>query len=94
MTKISKQEMIKLAKTSHIAMSEDELDALSYQLEDVLTYAARVKEIAGDVKLVLTNNQNVFRGDQIQKYDSEIILAQAPERADNFFVVPSIIETK
>ena len=39
------------------------------------------------------NNYNIFRADRAQECDAQRLLEQAPARADNFFVVPSIIET-
>jgi Asp-tRNA(Asn)/Glu-tRNA(Gln) amidotransferase C subunit len=38
-------------------------------------------------------NVNVFREDVIVQTDPEPILAQAPEREGNYFVVPRILES-
>lgn len=91
--RITKEEMIKLAKTSHIAIDLNEIAPVAEQLGEVLSYAIRVQEIAADTVLTLQANTNIFRADIIEQCNPGPLLRQAPERADNFFVVPSIIET-
>ena len=93
MTKVTKEEVLKIARIASLAIHEDELDGMVKQLQDVLSYAARVQEIAQEVDLPSSKNVNVFREDIIVKSDPEMILAQAPEREENFFVVPAILES-
>ncbi len=92
MTKISKQEILNIAQMSHLDIHEDELQPLIKQLEDVLSYAERVQEIAELVEEPSNKNVNVFREDVVVKTNPESILSQAPEREDDFFVVPAILE--
>lgn len=92
MAKISKEEVLKIARLSNIDVHEDEVDSLTKQLADVLSYAERVKEVAADAEEPSNMNVNVFREDVVVKTDPEPVLSQAPEREDNFFVVPKILE--
>ena len=92
MTKISSQEVRKIAHMSNIEIKEKEVEKMQQQLGDVLSYAERVKEVAQDITQPSNKNVNVWREDVIVRCDYEPILAQAPERAGNFFVVPKIIE--
>lgn len=93
MTKISKEEVLKIAEISHISIREDEIGPMIKHLEGVLSYAERVQEVAADIEQEPSNkNVNVFREDVIIKTDSEAILCQAPERDQDYFVVPVIIE--
>ncbi len=96
MQKISKHELISLAHLSRLQLSEDEVLSLIPQINDVLTYALRVKDIvqmrAIEV-LPSEKNRNVFRDDIVVKTDPELVLKQAPEREQNYFVVPMILET-
>lgn len=94
MAKITRDEVLKLAELSKINIQENEIETILKQLEDVLSYAERVKEIAADVEIPSHKNVNVFRPDFVIKTDSKEILAQAPESQDNFFIVPKIIENK
>lgn len=92
MTKISKDEVLKIAQISNLELHEDEIAGLLTQLENVLSYAERVKEITADVEEPSTRNVNVFREDVIAPSDPEALLAQAPEREGTYFVVPAILE--
>lgn len=94
MVTISKEEVLKIAKMSNISLNELEVDVVARQLSAVLSYAARVKEVATDVQESLDKNINVMREDSVVKTDSERILEQAVEREANYFVVPAIIENK
>ncbi len=46
MALITKEEVLKIAHMSRIAIHEDEIDELTKQLEAVLAYAARINEVA------------------------------------------------
>lgn len=89
---ITRQEVEKIAKLSNIELSESEITQAQKHLEAVLSYAARVQDIAKDVDIILLKNENVERPDIIQQCNPEPILEQAPEREGDFFVVPVIIE--
>jgi len=96
MQKISKQDVISLAYLSRLQLPEDEVLSLIPQINDVLTYALRVKDIVemrGAQELALEKNSNVFREDIVVRIDPEPLLLQAPEREQNYFVVPMILET-
>lgn len=93
MAKITKDEIKKIAHMANISVQEDELAPLAEQLENVLTYAERVNEVATEVEARAEKLINVFREDQVIRFDEKLILAQAPEREENFFVVPKILET-
>lgn len=93
MTKISRKEILKIAQLSRLELRDDEIPALMSQLERVLTYAERVQEIVGKVEEPSSRNVNVFREDVIVRCDAQEILAQAPEREGDYFVVPKIIES-
>ncbi len=94
MTKISKEEVKKIAQISALEIHEDEIESMMKQLEEVLSYAECVQEIAAEIEEPSDKNINVFREDVVIKTNSETILERAPEREDNFFVVPSILEDK
>lgn len=93
MTKITKEEILKLAELSKLEILDHEIETLTKQLQDILSYASRVKEIASDIKMEIRQNINVFEDDEIVVTPSESILAQAPDRQDKFFVVPKVLES-
>lgn len=92
MTKISKEEIKKLAAMTKLYISEDELDGMQQRLSDVLAYAERVQHIAKDIEISSGKNINHDREDVVKQGLVSDILAQAPQQEDNYFVVPKIIE--
>ena len=94
MTKISKKEVLKIAYLSRIALKDDEIGVMSKQLQEVLTYAHRVCDIAADISFMPRKNVNIFREDVIVPDDPKAIMEQAPEAVQNYFVVPMILDAK
>jgi aspartyl-tRNA(Asn)/glutamyl-tRNA(Gln) amidotransferase subunit C len=92
MSKITKEEVIKIAALSSIALEEHRLDTLLSQLESVLSYAERVREIAADIDEPITKNSNIFRDDLVIPFDAATIMKEAPEADQNYFVVPKIVD--
>lgn len=93
--KITKEEVLKIANISKIALQEEEIDALIRQLQDVLTYAECVKKVANELMDQPSNkNVNFFREDVAVKTDPETVLDRAPEREESYFVVPKILDSK
>lgn len=93
MATVTKEEIVILAQLSRLKIYEHELDGLTKHVEDVLTYARRVTEVAREISDPLAHPSNIVRNDEVRAVDIEPILSQAPEREGNFFVVPRIIET-
>jgi aspartyl/glutamyl-tRNA(Asn/Gln) amidotransferase C subunit len=89
---ITQEEIEKIARLSHIELQQTEIEATIQHVSAVLSYAARVQEIAKDVTIPSLKNSNVEREDVVIPCDAQAILAQAPEREGDFFVVPVIIE--
>jgi len=94
MTKISREEVLKIAQISSLDIRDDEIEGLLNQLQEVLSYAERVTEVAADIKEPSTKNVNFFREDVVIKTDPELILSRAPEREGDYFVVPQILDNK
>lgn len=84
---------MRLAHMSHIKVHDDEVEDLISKIEDVIAYASRVSEIAKDAHLPSNRRINVTREDVVIRTDAEPILEQAPDREEDYFVVPRIIET-
>lgn len=80
MAVISKQEVLKIAHMSRIAIHEDEIDALTQHLEAVLAYASRVNQVVTDQSIALPYNRNVFREDEVIPFDAASIKQEAPNK--------------
>lgn len=92
MTKITKEELLKIAKMSRLELLDSEVEPLIKQIGDLLSYAERVCEIAADVQIPSNKNVNVFEADVSKQTDPAPFLAQAPEKEGGFFVVPKILD--
>lgn len=93
MTKVSKEEVLKVARMSSISLCEQEIEPLMKRMEKILSYAQRVSQVATAVaEEPSTKNVNVLRNDQVVPQDPEKILAQMPERAGDYLVVPMILD--
>lgn len=93
--KISKEEVLRLAEISKITIDTQDIDSIIEQLQSVLSYAQCVQKYVSNLEEQPSNrNVNIFRDDISQPSSPEAILSRAPEREENFFVVPSILETK
>ena len=70
MTKITKEEILKIARMSHLEIQEHEIEPLRAQLESVLSYAERVQEVSDAVDsprlrawIAMNSEAHLYRGD-------------------------------
>jgi len=93
--KIDRNEALKIASISRISLQEDEIDGVVKQLQDVLSYAERVMQVADEFEDQPSNkNVNFLREDVVVKADAQALLERAPEREEDYFVVPNILDSK
>lgn len=91
MIKVSKEEVLHIANLSRIELSEEEIPSLIKDIEETLSYAARVQEIASGAQ-VSSKNVNVFRDDSVVSTDAKPILEDVPVCEENYVVVPVVLE--
>ncbi len=95
MTKITKDEVKKVAHLARLELNENEINNHAEQLEKILEYIRQLEKIDTDDVPCTTRAIeviNVFRQDEMKNSDSkEEILELAPSREDKFFKVPKII---
>jgi len=96
MSRISKEQVKKVAELARIELNEDEIDHHSFQLEKILDYINQLEKI--DTENIPCTTRaievvNVVRDDINEKFDeTDQILDLAPSREDDFFKVPKIIK--
>ncbi len=94
--KITKDEVEHVAKLARLAVTEEEKERYSQQLSNILTYIEKLKEL--DTSRVEPTShvlpmKNIFREDEVRpSLPREEILKNAPDRTEEFFRVPKIIE--
>ena len=95
MTKITKEEVKKVAHLARLELNENEIKNHAEQLEKILDYIRQLEKIDTDDVPCTTRAIeviNVFRKDEKKNFDSnEEILGLAPSREDKYFKVPKII---
>ena len=94
--RITQEEVEHVAKLARLAVTEEEKERYSQQLSNILTYIEKLKELDTS-KVDPTSHvlpmKNVFREDEVRpSLPREEILKNAPDRTEEFFRVPKIIE--
>ena len=94
--KIDKNTTLKIAKLSRIKIDESEIAELSAQLSLILDWVEQLNEVNTNNVEPLNNVSKAklpLRKDEENKEDkSKDILSNAPEKLENFFVVPKVVE--
>ena len=94
--KITKKDIDHVAQLARLRFPEAEKERFANQLNDILLYIDKLNQLnTEDVPPTphVLPLDNVFREDKAKdSFGSEEILDNAPERAQNFFKVPKIIE--
>ena len=98
MTRIDEQQVRHIAHLSRLALTDDEIVRFGRDLENVLTYIEKLKEVNTDgieptAHAMPVNN--VFRPDEpADSLGVEKTLRNAPDRADSYFKVPKVLDQR
>ncbi len=93
---ITREEVLHVARLARLALTDDEADRLGGQLSAILDYMKRLDVL--DTRNVVPTSHAVetgtpFRDDVVEPFgDREALLANAPDRHNDCFRVPRIIE--
>lgn len=94
--KITRKEVEHVAKLARLALKEEEMEQFTSQLSDILTYVEKLNGL--DTKDVEPTShvlpvKNVLREDEARdSVDRRRALGNAPDRTEEFFRVPKVIE--
>lgn len=94
--KITRKEVGHVAKLARLALPEDELDALTGQMDAILGYVEKLNEL--DTSGIIPTAhavpmENAFRADEVRpSIGLEKALQNAPAPVDGCFRVPKVIE--
>ena len=94
--KIDKNTTLKIAKLSRIKIDNSEIEELSAELNSILDWVDLLNEVnTGNIEPL--SNVSIaelpLRKDEVSKEDkSDDILSNAPEKLENYFVVPKVVE--
>ena len=95
MSKITKDEFIKVAQLARLELNENEINNHAKQLEKILEYIKQLEKIDTD-NIPCTTRAieviNVLRKDKNKNSDcTDELLELGPSREDKYFKVPKII---
>jgi len=96
MTKITKEEVKKVAHLARLELNEDEINNHAQQLEKILDYIRQLEKIDTDEVPCTTRAIeviNVFRKDEKKKSEcNEELLELGPSRENKYYKVPKIMK--
>ena len=94
--KIDKNTTLKIAKLCRIRVQDHEIEELSSELNSILDWVEQLNEVNTDniepLSNVSTSNLPLRLDEDNLKIKTEDILSNAPEKLENYFVVPKVIE--
>jgi len=93
--KITPKEISHVANLARLHMSQDEMEAMARQLDEILTYVAKLNELDTEDITPTTHAisiVNAFREDEVKSSLSrDKALANGPRQDGESFVVPRVI---
>ena len=93
--KITPQEVSHVAELARLHMSQAEVEEMTRQLDDILSYVAKLNELDTEGIEPTTHTiaiENAFREDEVKpSLAREKTLANAPRQNGESFVVPRVI---
>ena len=93
--KVSKEEILHIAKLADLILNDDEVETYLEHLQDILEFANTVNNapVDGlDITIGANETKNVFRKDEIKVFeDRDALLQNAQEKEQNMFKIPKVI---
>ncbi|MBI29329.1 MAG: Glutamyl-tRNA(Gln) amidotransferase subunit C [Alphaproteobacteria bacterium MarineAlpha5_Bin11] len=94
--KIDKNTTLKIARLARIKINNNEIADYSKQLSNIIDWVQQLNEVNTDQIEPLKKIVEIpatFKGDEPELKDySQDILENAPEKIENYFVVPKVVE--
>lgn len=96
MSKLSREDVLKLASLSKLKLTEEEIEKLRSELSEILNYVEILDKVDTDglePTFQVSGLKNVYRKDEIKDYgyDSKDLLKSAPATQDNQFKVKRVL---
>lgn len=93
--KISKEELLHIAKLSDLEIKENEIEEYLKNLEDILNYTETIDKIDVsklDETIGATEEFNVFRKDEVKQFENiDQMMENGPEVDRNMFKIPKVL---
>ena len=94
--KITREDVVKVGELARLKLDDQELDTFTGQMDAILAYVEKLNELDTE-GIVPTAHavplENAFRDDEVRpSIGADNALAAAPDRVEDFFRVPKVIE--
>ena len=93
---IDKNQVKKVAKLSRISLDDNKIDSLSKDLDSILTFVEKLNELdTKEIKTLKSIADKTLEARNDIVDDGKIkddILKNSPEKNEDFFIVPKVIE--
>lgn len=92
---VSKEELLHIANLANLTLEENETDKYLENLQDILNFAdvvntAPVENL--DITIGTNEAKNIFRKDEVKIFeDTESLLKNVPDKDQNMFKIPKVI---
>jgi aspartyl-tRNA(Asn)/glutamyl-tRNA(Gln) amidotransferase subunit C len=94
--KISREDVEKVGLLARLDLGADEISTFTGQMDAILSYVEKLNELDTDLIIPTAHAvplENAFRSDDIKtSIGTENALSSAPDRIEDFFRVPKVIE--
>ena len=94
--KVSRDEILHIAKLAMLNIEESEIDNYLGNLEEILNFANIVNNApVDDLDITIGSNEakNIFRKDEVHEFnDTDLLLKNAVDKDLNMFKIPKVIE--
>ncbi len=96
MSKLSREDVLKLARLARLRLSDEEVDKFRSELTAILSYVEQLQAIELDdyePTYQVTGLTNVTRPDVVRQYqaDAEALLNNLPDRQDDYIKVKRVL---
>ncbi|TDL77983.1 Asp-tRNA(Asn)/Glu-tRNA(Gln) amidotransferase subunit GatC [Peribacillus frigoritolerans] len=96
MSRISKEEVKHVANLARLAITEEETEMFTNQLDAIITFAEKLNELdttGVEPTTHVLEMKNILREDKAEKgLPVEDVVKNAPDHKDGYIRVPSILE--
>ena len=93
--KVSKEEILHIANLAQLTLEDNEIEEYMLHLQDILNFANIVNNapVDGlDITIGANEAKNVFRKDEIKKFeDVDSLLQNAPTQDQHMFKLPKVL---
>jgi aspartyl-tRNA(Asn)/glutamyl-tRNA(Gln) amidotransferase subunit C len=93
---LDKATVARIARLARLEVPDDQLETVAGELGQILAFVEQLNEVNTDgvepMTAVVEMNLRMRPDKVTEGGDPEKVLANAPERVDNYFVVPKVVE--